>query len=430
MNCMKLKVILLFLFVQMGVNAQQVTIDGLKYYLYPEKHQAVIDNGNTWSGELEIPSEISYEGNDYEVKGMVYDAFFDCKELTMVKIPKTISFFVFFHYEHVGSAIAPYYYNVFKGCTALESVEVDKDNPIMSSVDGVLYSKDGTKLYCYPGGIKVESFVVPQTVTWIGGEAFAGNEHIVSVELPDTAKIINGLFCDCKKLEKVKFPDNLTSIPSNMFWGCTSLKTIEIPSGIKEIDDCVFHDCTSLKSIILPEGLISIGTNAFENCSSLKVVDIPTSVEKISSGVFNNCTSLKKVNIPEGVTRLLGGAFKNCTSLEELDLPASITWIGSPAFPGCKFKRLIIRSVLNERCLGEHFFSGMDTSTVGYTKASEVDKLQKLYEGTVCSLEVLGISKVETPSSDTSATFDLQGRCINGEPKRGLYIRNGKKVIK
>ena len=65
-----------------------------------------------------------------------------------------------------------------------------------------------------------------------------------------------------------------------------------------------------------------------------------------------------------------------------------------------------------------------------YTQASEVDRLQKLYAGTVCSLEVLGISKVETPSSDTSATFDLQGRCINGEPKRGLYIRNGKKVIK
>ena len=26
--------------------------------------------------------------------------------------------------------------------------------------------------------------------------------------------------------------------------------------------------------------------------------------------------------------------------------------------------------------------------------------------------------------------FDLQGRRINGEPKRGLYIRDGKKVIK
>ena len=30
----------------------------------------------------------------------------------------------------------------------------------------------------------------------------------------------------------------------------------------------------------------------------------------------------------------------------------------------------------------------------------------------------------------SSATFDLQGRRINGELKRGLYIRDGKKVIK
>ena len=57
------------------VNAQQVTVDGLNYYLYPDKHKAVIDNDNTWSGELDIPSEISYEGNDYVVKGMVYNAF-------------------------------------------------------------------------------------------------------------------------------------------------------------------------------------------------------------------------------------------------------------------------------------------------------------------------------------------------------------------
>ena len=64
--------------------------------------------------------------------------------------------------------------NPFKGCTALESIEVDEDNPALKSVDGILFNKDGSKLYAYPAGKKADSYVVPEDVTWVGMNAFNG----------------------------------------------------------------------------------------------------------------------------------------------------------------------------------------------------------------------------------------------------------------
>lgn len=369
------------------VNAQQVTVDGLNYYLYPDKHKAVIDNDNTWSGELDIPSEISYEGNDYVVKGMVYNAFVNCTELTKVKIPKTITYIANYNFGNGNNAITPYLLNPFIGCTALEAVEVDKDNTFMTSVEGVLYSKDSTMLYCYPAGIKSETFSVPQGVTWVGIYAFASNEYIVSVELPASVKTLYGAFRDCKKLESIMFPDNLTTLDAEMFQGCTSLKSIKIPFGIKTMDYCVFRNCTSLKSVSLPESLNSIGTSAFENCVSLR----------------------------------------------ELDMPVSTTRIGASAFFGCKFSKLIIRGVLDERCLDEHLFEGMDTSTIIYTQASEVEKFQKIYKGKVYPLlpsgEPTGIREHDKPSPATE-TFDLLGRSMKDKSYKGVYIQKGKKVVK
>lgn len=153
-----------------------VTIDGLNYYLYSQS--AVIDWGNTASGELIIPSEVNYNGKKYIVKGMAAGAFTRCTELTKVTIPQTIDQIVNHGFNGMNGAISPDYMNPFAGCTALESIEVDKDNPIMCSVDGVLFSKDKARLYAYPIGAKRESYTIPESVTWIGANAFAVSQNL------------------------------------------------------------------------------------------------------------------------------------------------------------------------------------------------------------------------------------------------------------
>ena len=165
-----------------SLDGKKVACDGLRYYLFQDTDKATIDEGNTWSGELELPSEISYtsvfnfKGEEvYHVNSISHKAFQDCKELTKVRIPKEIENIITYVLsvdEMVGSV--PDDMNPFKGCTALESIEVDEDNPALKSVDGILFNKDGSKLYAYPAGKKAESYIVPEDVTWVGMNAFNG----------------------------------------------------------------------------------------------------------------------------------------------------------------------------------------------------------------------------------------------------------------
>ena len=262
-------VIMVSMLIQISGNAQNVTIDGLKYYLYPKTHEAALDYGNTWSGELNLPSEVSYEGKTYDVKSMSYGAFHGCKKLTKIRIPKTIENVI--HHvlsdEDKTGAVSPDNMNPFVGCTALECINVDEDNPIMSSIEGILFNKDGTKLYSYPVGVKAESYAVPDGVIWIGSSAFESNEYLISVELPETIERLYGsVFRDCKKLEKVSLPSNLTCLEPWMFWGCSSLKSIQIPSGVNKVGERAFWNCSSLREIDIPESVSVIGSYAFYGC--------------------------------------------------------------------------------------------------------------------------------------------------------------------
>ena len=163
----------------------KVNINGVLYKLYKTTHTARIANGNTWDGELNIPEEVAYEGDTYTVDKIEWIAFNDCTTLTKVRIPKTIT----------EIWIYPWLYdckNPFAGCTSLECIDVDEDNPIMCSVNGVLFSKDKTHLYCYPAGAHDEAYIVPDCVTWIGVDAFAYNPHLVKVTMPNSVTYISG----------------------------------------------------------------------------------------------------------------------------------------------------------------------------------------------------------------------------------------------
>ena len=146
---MKLMAFLICVFSLMTVNAQEATIDGLKYYLFADTHEAVLNGNNSWVGELDIPSEVSYNGEKYTVNAMSVFAFYECKELTKVRIPKTIDHIINYNLsdDDTNGAISPDYKNAFMGCTSLETILVDEENPSMKSIGGILFSKDGTA-YC------------------------------------------------------------------------------------------------------------------------------------------------------------------------------------------------------------------------------------------------------------------------------------------
>ena len=200
---------ILFLFtvvVLQSANAERTNVGGLYYTLIGESHEAVISYGNTCSGELDIPSEVIYEGETYVVKGMIWKAFHYCTGLTKVKIPKTLESIVDREPDPDDSddsdapAILFRTDNPFIGCTALESIEVDEENPGMKSVGGVLFSKDGTNLYAYPSGIKAASYDVPEGVIQIGISSLA-NDHLKKIDLAESVQKVVLKMCADSSLD-------------------------------------------------------------------------------------------------------------------------------------------------------------------------------------------------------------------------------------
>ena len=201
----------------------EVAIDGLNYFLYLDRHEAVLTSRNNCSGEVDIPSEVRYNDETFVVKSMTHTAFHNNSELTKVRIPKTIEEII--HYYPVDpdwldpptGMANPIYVNPFKGCTALESIEVDEENPCMKSIDGVLFSQDGvgqyyyktgsysgTGLYCYPEGVRQESYTIPESVEWIGGAAFPNNQYLTTLTIPNSMKhICYDAFSGCCNLTDV-----------------------------------------------------------------------------------------------------------------------------------------------------------------------------------------------------------------------------------
>ena len=244
------------------VSSENVTIDGLKYYLYTDTHEAAINYGSTCSGELVIPSEVTYNGEKFIVNGIRHDAFQYCTELTKVRIPKTIDHVI--HHvltddPEVGGAVSPDCMNPFTGCTALESIEVDKDNPCMKSVGGVLFSKDGTALYSYPGGMRQEEYKIPETVTWIGCGAFSKNPYLSALTMPNSVtRVSSGVCSDCVNMKTVRLSENITYIEAYSFDKCESMKILDIPESIQGFGESVFR-WTHFEKIVIrgtfPNGL-------------------------------------------------------------------------------------------------------------------------------------------------------------------------------
>lgn len=133
--------------------------------------------------------------------------------------------------------------NVVPGCFSLCSnltyIDADTQNEAYKSVDGVLFSKDGTKLVAFPGG-KSGTYTVPNGVTAIGNYAF---DH-------------------CYKLTSVSMYNSVTEIGAYAFSYCWNLKSIQLSINLKTLGKEALAYNPALKEIHLPGSLTSIGADA------------------------------------------------------------------------------------------------------------------------------------------------------------------------
>jgi len=229
-------------------------------------------------------------------------------------------------------------------CSSLKSVNIPA---------GVSTLKRDTFYSC-----SFEEIIIPETVTSIENGVFSNCRFLEKITLPNSiAKISNSLFFCCESLKEIHFPtavqeigalafahtpitsitipDGVTVIASQAFYNCTSLEEIALPNSIKRIDQFAFANCIKLKDINSPENLTDIGKGAFSNCYALTSFTIPQSMLYMQEETFLNCSSLTDVTLPAGLVKIWNRVFYGCTSLQSIVIPKHVDYIGSNAFGEC-----------------------------------------------------------------------------------------------
>ena len=283
------------------------------------------------TGVYSIPNTVTEIGQS---------AFFDCDGLTQITIPGSV--------EYLET-------NSFSGCDSLTAFEVDPQNPVYSSLDGALLSKDQTVLIQLPGG-RAGAYTIPDGVTSIADYAFAGNPHLAAVTIPDSVTDIGfGAFCSCYNLISVTIPDSVTSIWDDAFYGCTALKMIRI-----ENPDCMIYgeentlgdpDITTICGApgstaedyatqygyrFLP---LDAGLAAFIEETGVLLIHNDEEMESWMNDLHDeevlDLSCIHEAHVLEGVTAIPTEAFSALTNMGEITISSSVASIGSYVFLGC-----------------------------------------------------------------------------------------------
>ena len=169
-------------------------------------------------------------------------------------------------------------------------------------------------------------------VTKIGESAFAQNQSLTAVTIPDgVTEIGDFAFNDCTGLTTVSLPGSLVTVGEGAFFSCARLETVELPDGVKSLGDSAFYYCRALTSITIPDSVTQMGIHAFSECTALTSATIGKGLTTLPAQTFYGCTELASVTLPDTMTAIGDRAFVNC-GMKTIALPSKLTSIGDYAF--------------------------------------------------------------------------------------------------
>lgn len=283
-----------------------------------------------------------------------YESFAGCTSLTSVKLHETLSDIGVRAFEgtaiktiELGKNVNSIGKDVFLNNKVFEGFTVVDKNKEYSSVDGVLYNKDGNSLIMFPTG-KTGTFQLPQGVSEIREGAFK-NAAITEVEISQDSALntIGNNAFEGAKIVAISLPEAVTAINSETFKNAENLKSVELGSNVSKIGKSAFEDTKSLTEINLPDTLRDISAYAFKN-AGLVTANIGNGVVRIGTEAFADNKSLKEVVLGEKLEKLGEGSFMNCIALAKINLPVNVNDFDMTAFKGCKALKKIAVSNDNQ----------------------------------------------------------------------------------
>ena len=390
--------------------SQNFMSGGIGYHvLSAESHTVEVtgkQNCTPYSGNINIPSTVTYDGTTYDVIALGEEAFYQAT-LSGITIPSSVTQIKYgcFLFANCPSTI-----NVPASVTDIEAlafaafnltnINVDGDNPNYRSIGGLLFSKDTTTLVECPKS-KSGTITLPQNTKHLARYAFAYCQNITGVTFPEGLESIGyWAFVDNQRLNNVEIPSSVTHIGASPFVNCpvltnlsinegnthyymdgtmiysaggdtlisahkstdsvflpntlrvvngfggnSNVRYVHVPDGVTVIGIEAFNG-SSLVSIDLPSHLDFIDEYAFYYCQSLTRVGMPTTLDTMGEGCFHSCNHLTSIEIPNGLRTIPEAAFFMCNSLSNITWGDAVEVIDTSAFGDCSFTELTLPPTL------------------------------------------------------------------------------------
>lgn len=427
MKHLKYKCLLLLMAALCSIAARAVQIDGIYYNLYNYLNGQYInyahvtyDRNNKYTGDIVIPSSVTFNGNTYTVMVIDSRAFQNCTELTSIKMPKTIT--------KLGS-------NCFEGCTSLKSVTLSNALTLI-------------EYHAFEGCTSLESISFPSSLKEIGYDAFKGCKKLKIAPLPSgLEKLGSSAFEGCSSLESVYIPKGITYYYYDTYRYCSNLKSIVVDSSnpnydsrnncnaiVEKATDIIIQGCNNT---IIPDGIKGFYISCtFQEMKSLTKIHIPSSVENIPNGLFSGCSALNEITvdannpnydsrnncnaiinsetneliqgcnntkIPEGVASIASYAFKDFDKLSSIEIPGSVIQLGHYIFQGCtSLKNVVLQSGL--QTIGSNTFEGC-TSLISIVLPNTLTSIgANAFSGT-------GLTSINFPNSLETISYSAFAGC-------------------
>ena len=377
--------------------------------------------------------------------------------------------------------------DAFKGNPKLERITIP--NSVISLQTGV-FADSGLKFITFQdrskletisdyvfANSKIESIIVPQSVTSIvGASVFAntsgtltrikmphrliftgGGSHRWGLTTTQWALIeftyepfagttlnnqnVRNLGWDKKTtitLDDWAMAPNVVNIGRNAFLSNQTLVSIEVPREINIIGESAFRKTINLKNVNFEANstLLEIGKWAFQG-SGLENINLPVSVLRIQQGAFSQMTLLRSFTFPPNVTTFSSNLLNSSINLENLVLPLELKVMEGHLFVGLtKLIKIVIpltvETISSDSFTSSHFtditmpssFKGDSVAKYGFTQ-TQWDSIKWVYSpflGT--ELNEAAAASIGWNTKTTITLEDWATYAPNVETIEGAFNRN------
>ena len=358
------------------VNAYDFEVDGMYYNLLSATDLTVevTWGDNAYSGEVVIPSTITYQSRNLAVVGISSSAFYNDSALTSITIPQSI---------------ASIYDNSFEGCKSLKHLYIENydghEYHAPKDIAILVINRRNKSPFC---DCPLESIHIGRGFTYLTtthAPLFYQQTQLKSLTIGESfSEIENDMFNGCTSLEEVYIEDhygrlylgyNDESQYIGVFSDCpikylylgrnleypidrnknvcvnflgqkrnsvATLRSLTIGKFVNNIEDCAFCYCDSLQKLRIEDGnkTLKVSIRSFLESSYCYFVDsidlylgrnLDYSQGWDKKSPFESI-KFKSVVLGDSITSIADGMFYQCYSLKNITIPSNIIYIGNEAF--------------------------------------------------------------------------------------------------